>query len=325
MRRKIIGIAIVITSLLGGMSTPVWSAPLEAAGAYEVIGAVNALRASYGLDPYLVDGLLMISAQAQADYLASSYPQIVNGHIGPGGTDADARALMVGFPYVEGLDINENWASLPESASLEVLIYQVWGDEVHMHTMLHTMGQLIGVGVASADGTYYYVLDVAAYWGDAGLIPQPTTMAYGANAATQQYVSQYIAPVIKAEPRGDGSIVHKVMSGQSLWMLADHYDVDISVLRQLNGLGDGNMIYIGQEILIRAASPETPTAAQATAKPQTEAASTRLAPTPFTAIPTVAQEEDSPKPDQDFSVWFLIFFVLFALGLILIAVGTAQR
>ena len=324
MRKKTIIVLLAMIFLLGGIVIPVWSAPQEAASAYEVIAAVNALRASYGLDPYLVDGLLMISAQAQADYLASS-PGIVDGHVGPGGTDADARAIMVGFPYVEGLDINENWASLPESAALDVLIYEVWGDEIHMHTMLHNVGQLVGAGVASMDGTYYYVLDVAAYWGDAGLTPQPTTLAYGENAATQQYVSQYIAPVIKAEPREDGSIIHTVMSGQSLWMLADHYDVDINVLRQLNGLGTSDMIYIGQEILIRTPSAETPTASPVPTDPDMELTSTRAGATPFTAIPLAAYKEENRTDSQDFSVWFLAFFVLFALGLILIAVGTIQR
>ncbi len=314
-------VAVMLAVIVG----PIWSEPREAVSAYELIAGVNALRASYGLDPYLVDGLLMISAQAQADYLASTYPEIVNGHVGPGGTDADARAFAVGFPYVEGLDINENWASLPESATLEVLIYQVWGDEAHMHTMLHDRGQLIGAGVVSIDGTNYYVLNVAAYWGDAGLIPQPTTMAYGENVATQQYVSQYIAPVIKAEPREDGSIIHTVMSGQSLWMLADHYEVDIELLRQLNGLGSSNMIYIGQKIMIRAASPETPTPNPSPAKMEENPTSTQPDDTIYTSIPVVTQKAEAPDPNQDFGIWFLIFFVLFGLGLIFIAVGTIQR
>ena len=87
--------------------------PVHPHTSYEVIDAVNALRASYGLPPYAVDNLLMLAAQGQADYLASIAPNVGNGHVGPGGTDTDARALAVGYPYVEGLDINENWASIP--------------------------------------------------------------------------------------------------------------------------------------------------------------------------------------------------------------------
>ena len=323
--RKTISIGLLVGIMLGVCVLPVWSAPNPAPNAYEVLAAVNALRASYGLDPYLVDGLLMISAQGQADYLASMYPAIVDGHTGPGGTDADARALAVGFPYVEGLDINENWASLPEHVTVETLIYEVWGDEMHMHTMLHQMGQMAGVGVASIDGTVYYVLDVAAYWGDAGLTPQPTNLAYGENAATQQYVSQYIAPVIKADPQEDGSIVHTVQSGQSLWMLAEHYDVDINVLRQLNGLGISDMIYIGQKIMIRGPSPATSTPEPTEKNTAEVRTSTPVSNTPFTPL-TLTEQSSQTVTDTglDFSFWFLIFFGLFGLGLILIIVGMGQ-
>ena len=289
---------------------------------------MNALRASYGLDPYLVDGLLMISAQGQADYLAAMSPDIVNGHTGPGGTDADQRAFNVGFPYVEGLDINENWASLPEDGTVEILIYQAWGDEIHMHTMLHDRGQLVGMGVAQADGRYYYILDVAAYWGDAGLTAQPTTLAYGEGAATRQYVSQYIAPVTKAKPGADGSIVHTVQSGQSLFMLAQHYGVSVDDLRALNGLQTSDMIYIGQKIIIRGPTPAAETPAQTAAPPAASATSVPTVHPPSTI--TAALVTQSP-PDTlaalglENSLWFLIFFVLFAIGLLLVAAGTANR
>lgn len=320
---KISRVASLIILALGLGARPVQAAPRLAPNAYEVIAAVNALRASYGLDPYAVDGLLMISAQAQADYLAGAYPNIVDGHTGPGGTDADARALAVGFPYVAGLDINENWASLPADATVETLIYQVWGDEVHMHTMLHPQGQLVGAGVSVNDGQYFYILDVAAYWGDAGLTPQPTTLAFGEQAATQQYVSQYIVPVTQAKPAADGSIVHIVQSGQSLWMVAAHYGVEIDTLRKLNGLGAGDIIYIGQKIIIR--GPTAATAAPASSPPAgSPTAPFTLQPTAFTpaaAAQTTAQNGFFLNFDQ--GLWFLIFFGLFALGLILIVIGTS--
>ena len=59
--------------------------PVHTLTSYDVIAAVNALRASYGLPAYAVDNLLMLAAQGQADYLASIAPNIGNGHIGPGG------------------------------------------------------------------------------------------------------------------------------------------------------------------------------------------------------------------------------------------------
>jgi len=74
--------------------------PAQLLTPYDVVASVNTLRASYGLPPYAVDGLLMLAAQGQADYLASIAPNVGDGHVGFGGTDADARALAVGYPYV---------------------------------------------------------------------------------------------------------------------------------------------------------------------------------------------------------------------------------
>ena len=146
---------------------------------------------------------------------------------------------------------------LQEGEPIETLIFDMWGDALHTHTMLHDRGQMMGVGVAVTDEVAYIILDVAAYWGDAGLTAQPTTLAYGANAGTQYAVSQYIAPVLTAQPGSDGSVWHRVMSGQSLWMIAHHYKVDVERLRALNNMGETSTIYIGQKILIQL--PQTPT------------------------------------------------------------------
>ena len=129
--------------------------PVHSITSYDVIATVNALWASYGLPPYDVDNLLMLTAQEQADYLASIAPNVGNGHVGLGGTDADARALAVGYPYIEGLYINENWACIPLGMSIESLKATGWSDDVHMHTVLHKRGQYIGAGVAVSGSTAY--------------------------------------------------------------------------------------------------------------------------------------------------------------------------
>ncbi len=316
----------ILMFLLAVVNLPVSSAPYSAPTAYEVIAAVNALRASHGMAPYQVDSLLMLAAQGQADYLASmSSSGAMDGHTGAGGTNADQRAINIGFPYVEGLDINENWASLPMHVTVEELIYHVWGDATHMHTMLHPRGQLVGVGVSISAENVYYVLDVAAYWGDAGLTPQPTNAAYGGNIATQQFISQYIAPVIKAEPLSDGSIVHTVQSGQSLWMLAHHYQVTIDSLRQLNGLGSSDMIYIGQKITIRGPQPATPTSIPSTSASPAAAASIIQTPLLANSQHSTRTEDSGSGGGMDAGMAFLLFFGLFALGLILIMLGTSAE
>ena len=297
--------------------------PAHTLTSYDVIAAVNALRASYGLPPYAVDNLLMLAAQGQADYLASISPNIGNGHVGPGGTDADARALAVGYPYVEGLDINENWAGIPLEMSIESLIATGWSDDAHMHTMLHEQGQHIGAGVAVSGSTAYIVMDVAAYWGDAGLTQQGVNSASESNSATQQVVSNFIAPVVLAEPRSDGSVVHLAQSGQSLWLLAHHYDVSIDRLNELNQMGADAVIYIGQEILIQ---PPTP----ATATPENTPSTTKVSQAATiqrvieTSTPSLIEAQEETR-GSDVDLYFLLLFAAFGIGLILVVIGIQRR
>jgi LysM repeat protein len=322
MSRNLISALLALAFLLYPFAT-CFGAPRQAPSPYDVIAAVNALRASYGLPPYAVDPILMMAAQGQADYLAST-PNFGSGHIGPGGSDSDARAIALGFPYVQGLDINENWGMLHEGESVESLIFGSWSDALHMNTMLHTRGQLVGVGVAVSGDAAYVILDVAAYWGDAGLTPQPTTSAYGENSATQYAVSQYIAPVMTASPSADGSITHTVMSGQSLWMLSDHYKVDIERLRQLNNLGTTDMIYIGQKILIQLPQTATPTKA-ITASPPSATVTHQATLRPTIRQSTSTAKTMDPNPIRNDSGWFLIFFALFGVGIILVVLSLSTR
>ena len=333
MPRFLITALVTLTFLLITIM-PSSGAPLQAPAPYEVIAAVNALRASHGLPPYAADPILMAAAQTQADYLAST-PNFRYGHIGPGGTDADARAIALGFPYVQGLDINENWGTLREGQPIETLIFGGWSDDLHMHTMLHDRGQLVGAGVAISGDTAFIILDVAAYWGDAGMQTQPTSASYG-DAASGQGISQYIAPVQTALPAPDGSLTHTVMSGQSLWIIAHHYGVDIERLRQLNPLVSGDIITIGQKILIQPPQPASIAAATAAAATASAApAQITLAPAAPTAMPTTTLQQpapgsptpraETPAPSQNSNLLFLLFFTLLGAGIILIVLSQTNR
>lgn len=295
------------------------NAKLSTPSGFDLIAAVNALRASHGLSPYGADPLLMLSAQMQADYLASQSPGPVNGHVGPGGTDADARAKAVGFPYVTGLDINENWAAMPADTSFEAIFNGVWSDSAHQHTMLHQRGQLAGAGIAVSGDMMYIILDVAAYWGDAGKTPWPTSSAYGSTGDTPA-ISQYIAPVKIATPQPDGSIVHQVQSGQSLWSIAFKYGVKIDDIRKINHIPVEGTIYIGQKLVIRIAGQETPTVTQ---KTETPSLADFLPPKMQTETPySSLQQQTTKQPIKiDTSGIFLVLFALAGAGIVLVFVG----
>jgi len=251
MKQKWSTICMSAAILIAWLSLPnlFQAASTSAPTAYELIEAVNAYRLKNGLPPYAIDSILMTSAQTHAEYLASQGKNY-SGHIGIGGTDADARAAALGYPQVPGLDINENWASVPLSTDIESLLFNVWGDPQHTHTLLHPQGQHIGVGVAVTDDSVIYVLDVAAYWGDAGLTQQPTSAAYP-GITREGAISQYIAPVEVAEANKDGKVYHHVLQGQTLWNIAKAYGVTIEQICQLNGITSESLIYEGQKLLIK--------------------------------------------------------------------------
>ena len=199
--REIITVACLSVYLLAFSASLSYARPQFSPSAYDLVNAVNALRSSKGMPLYELDPLLMLSAQGHADYLASIGLNVGNGHVGLGGTDADARALAVGYTYVPGLDIVEAWANANVHIQLDQIIYGFWADPDHMHVMLHWRGQHVGAGVTEKDGYVYYVLNVAAYWGDGGLTQQPTSsFAYSGAQQGEYPVSQYIAPVIVASP-----------------------------------------------------------------------------------------------------------------------------
>lgn len=271
----------------------------------------------------------MMAAQMQSDYLATT-DGIVNGHTGPGGTDSDTRAHNLGYPEVPGLDINENWCSISVDDPLDLLIYRCWGDAVHMHTMLHDRGQHAGAGVSVSGERVFIVLDMAAFWGDAGLTAQPTSSAFGGTSAGSYNVSQYIAPVSKATAAPDGSITHIVMSGQSLWMISHHYEVDIERIRQLNYLGADDMIYIGQKIMIQPSSPATATVNATATNPAQPTSRTAVTFTNLqeTNSPEKTGSTPSPLPQparRDESGWFLAFFGLFGAGIVLVVLSFSTK
>ena len=317
---RLFAVLLIVISHLFTFLTPGYSSPQgQAPSGYDLIAAVNTLRAANGLKAYSVDPLLMLSAQMQADYLASQAPGPVSGHVGPGGSDADARALAVGFPYVAGLDINENWASMQIGTPFDELFNGGWSDAAHQHTMLHPLGQMAGAGIAVSGDRMYIILDVAAYWGDGGKTPWPTSSAYGA-PGNPGGVSQYIAPVKIATPLADGSVIHQVQSGQSLWSIAIKYGVKIDSIRRLNNISPDGTIYIGQKLIIQAPGLSIPTPLQMTETPSLSdflppRSEAQVVSTPISR-PTV-----SPPQAVDPNGIFLILFALCGAGLVLVFIG----
>ena len=218
--------------------------------ASDLIAAVNALRGSQGLEAYQVDSGLIAYAQEHADYIAS---------IGYGTHQHSDGS----YPWDAG--IQENVAEGTEGLlTVEVVVYTIWSDWVHWKTMVgYTSGQ-VGAGMAVKDGTVYYVLNVRGGEKSEYATPEPTVTgtppSETATSAPGTSVPSTFVPIQTNTPQADGSIVHIVKAGDTLWSIAVSYGVKVEEIRWLNGIAsDSNDIYVEQRLLIRPGYTETPT------------------------------------------------------------------
>jgi len=264
---------------------------------YDLIASVNALRNSRGLGSLRMDGSLMAAAQQQADDLAAG---LAFGHTGPGGTSADDRARMNGYPFYEGIDVMECWASAGSEAGVGDIVYGSWGDEVHTNVMIHAYARDVGAGIAvDADGRVYYVLDVGAdYWGTGtnGRATATSLPGWMVTPGGPTLTPALIFPVFTATPQPDGSLKHHVEPGQTLWSIAIAYEMKLEDLTRLNGLDAQNpVIYAGQDLLIRqvgATTSSTPVV-QATSASAAEADQPNAPASAATASPTALQTKSN--------------------------------
>jgi LysM repeat protein len=118
----------------------------------------------------------------------------------------------------------------------------------------------MGVGVADDGVTAYYTLEVRP----AGT-PAPESGASAPGTASVPLTPLPFATLVPATPQPDGSILHLVGYGQTLWSIALAYGIQIDQIRWWNNLDAGsNDIYVGQKLLVRPAnlalaSPPLPT------------------------------------------------------------------
>ncbi len=240
----------------------VFLAPLPAFAQSEtpqdLVNAVNALRTSQGLAPYLVDTGLMLVAQSHSEWQSSIRTST---HLHADGSTPPDLGLV---ENVAGGDTGY--------VTVDVVVHEIWSDEGHRKTLTGYPSGWVGAGIAEANGALYYTLlllpgDTAAEVTPTP--PAPGTLAAplaeaGASAAALQTgdtpAAPGFTPFTTSTPGADGAIRHTVQPGEALWSIAISYGVTIAEIQEYNGLpADSTVLQVGQILIIRPAGAAAPT------------------------------------------------------------------
>ena len=264
-------LAILLASLLTlSRVRPAQSSPApkadsrpQSVSAYDLIAAVNSLRASNGLPAYQVNSILMSIAQTHSEYQASTGTVT---HYGPGGTRPYQRALNAGYNVENAYTNPPGWFAENIQAGSGMTAQSVvnaWmGDSEHQNTMLSANLVDVGAGVACSSDYCYFTIDAGRESGEPYTPPPPGATLPGGGTSV-------IRPAVMSNtPEADGSIKHTVRDGETLFEIALAYDTTVDEIKRINRLAT-NLIYVGDVLIIRGPAPKgtatvTPTE---TAKP----------------------------------------------------------
>ncbi len=269
------------------------SARAQAGTPFEVLAEINGLRIANGMAPLNENQYLNIAAQNHADWIAATGQ---GGHTGAGGSSPADRALAVGYGEGASVRVTENWARGPGLTAYSC-VYDMWApSSAHINNMLTTWHNEFGAGVAlDGQGMTVYVVKFGHVVGSA---PQQPPSGPSAPTGTPAPLIQAVAT---AQPNPDGSVIHIVQFGQTLWAIAEAYEISMVKLLEQNYLTEDSAIYPNQELLIVPANLEVE---EVLAEDDTEATPTPTeepTPTPTrtpTRTPLPQVDEAAPTPTE---------------------------
>jgi LysM repeat protein len=249
----------------------------------EIFALINGYRASNGLYALEQDSILMQLAQGQSDYQAS-IQQITHG--GPGGTRPRDRAYAAGYGGGAVVFISELVTGGGSDGSPQSALNWWQNSPEHNGYLLSSNYFELGVGVATdGDGRYYYTAVL-------GNIASGTTYVPPENVPPVA-PQPVMVPVVRAEPRDNGAIVHIVRQGQALWTIAAVYEVPLETILQLNNLTASSFIFPGDEIIVAPPGSVMPLEDEEDEEPTAtqEAVRDAVTPAPTTPAPTATPQQ----------------------------------
>ncbi|MFZ6026421.1 MAG: LysM peptidoglycan-binding domain-containing protein [Chloroflexota bacterium] len=159
----------------------------------------------------------------------------------------------------------------------------------------------------------------------------PTTVAPRGPTPVDSFI------VATVTPYEDGSVIHIVQSGQTLYTIAEAYSITVQTLLDLNRRQLNDKLYVGDKLIVRLANTVTPTpdvTDTSTARPPTATrrptrTSTALPPTatpsPLPSITPTATPVPQLGTDPVGNVLLSVVVFLLGTGVILVAAGVVIK
>ncbi|NPV75128.1 MAG: LysM peptidoglycan-binding domain-containing protein [Anaerolineae bacterium] len=248
--------AILILLVLLPFPQPAVMAQSTPPSPYNLIAAINNLRNANGLPALQINNALMSAAQLHSQYQASIGSW---SHTGSGGSSETDRALAAGYGSGDSVICDEAVAVAQAATTVDYIVNVIWNDYQHRNlVLLNSRFSDIGAGAAiGSDGLVYYTVDHCTT-GGSQTVASPAATAVTRGSAAPSPSAEVIKTVVAATPLENGSIVHIVEAGQTLWSIATAYGQTTDQLAALNGLPTPNpVIYVGQKLLVRPAFTPT--------------------------------------------------------------------
>jgi LysM repeat protein len=251
MRREIKALLLLFLFMLTGVEVSSASTDIHAPlkNASEVITAINNYRQQSGTHALSENSILMSLAQGQSNYQAST-GNIT--HTGSGGTKPIDRAYAAGYG-----DGNKIFLSEIIFGGYKVTVDDAlswWkGSSLHNRVMLDSQYLEIGAGVTTDGDWTYITAEIAWVTGISAPVGSGEGESNGDTGESQGDFVTIPVTIIKATPNEDGSIIHIIQEGQTLWAIAAVYNVDLDTLIKQNNLTRTSYVFPGDEIIVQPA------------------------------------------------------------------------
>ncbi len=241
MNHKYIAVLSIGLFILLRLGSPISPVTAQTYSASQVFQLVNQVRAEHGLTPFQLNQALTTAAQNQANFNANnSY----YGHTGQGGSSPQDRANAAGYVGYVVENVVGGTSLTPQQGV-------TWwiNSPIHYNTLITTRYTEAGTGYATDGSQNHYTLVV-------GRRSDQPINSTGSNQPSGP--PALVVPITLSPPGEDGSIVHKVRSGQTLWAIAARYNVRLDTLLLYNNLNETSFIRPGDELLIQLAEGQSP-------------------------------------------------------------------